>query len=101
VRLKSSTVENFSLISFEINSIKQLYKQSLFSVRLLPLSTIKNSKKKRQDLVNGQSDFNETNRFRINTENYIGQNGRINNSNSIYAKLDKNDMLVLDEDKTE
>ena len=70
-------------------------------MRLLPPSTTKNGKKKRQDLVNGRPDLDETNRFGINTKNYIGQNKRINNSNQIHMspKLDKNDKS--EEDRTE
>jgi hypothetical protein len=70
-------------------------------VRLSPPSTTKNGKKKRQDLVNGRSDFNETKKFGISKKNYIEQNKRTNNSNQIYVtpKLDKNDKL--DEDRTE
>ena len=70
-------------------------------MRLSPPSTTKNVKKKRQNLVNAQSDFNETNRFGISTKSYIGQNKQINNLNQIYMtpKVDKNDKS--DEDKME
>jgi hypothetical protein len=72
-------------------------------VRLSPPSTTKNVNKKRQELVNGQSDFDETKKFGITMKNYTRQNKRINDSNQFYTqpKLDKNDKSELGGDKTE
>jgi hypothetical protein len=72
-------------------------------VRLLSLSTTKNINKKRQELVNGESDFDETEKFGITMKNYRRYNKKTNDSNKFYAqlKLDKNDMLELGGDKTE
>jgi hypothetical protein len=82
-------------------------KNSTFSlegsnVRLLSLSTTKNINKKRQELVNRQSDFDETKKFGITMKNYTIQNKRINDPNQFYAqpKLDKNNMSELGGDKT-
>jgi hypothetical protein len=66
--------------------VKKMEHVGFISVRLSPPSTTKNVNKKRQKLVNGQSDFDETNKFGITMKNYTRQNKRINDSNQFYAQ---------------
>ena len=44
---------------------------------------LKFDRKKRQYLINGKSELNETKKFGINVKNYIGQRQQINDSNRV------------------